>query len=312
MTDAMAVFQPDQLSGMMKAADQLARSSLIPGPLRNKPGDVLVVLLTGREFGIGPMQALRSIHVVDGKPTMSADLMVGLCLARREVCEYFTPVESTAQRATYKTKRTGSPEVSLTWTMEQAKAARVTGKDNWQKYPDAMLRARCASALARAVYPDLLAGTYDPDELDGGAGAQRSMPEPHAAHERATEAHPLRADSAATEDPSPSEAGAHEEPVPPAPATVVRFDPNPPTGVMPGDRPATVVLFGPHKGKLAVDLSDDELSSTIDMAHEKLMEQPRAKWAKAMREHLAALELDAEFRVKMPKPNPPAEPGAEG
>jgi len=28
-----------------------------------------------------------------------------------------------------------------------------------------MLRARCISALARAVYPDLLMGVYDPDEL---------------------------------------------------------------------------------------------------------------------------------------------------
>jgi phage recombination protein Bet len=63
---------------------------------------------------------------------------------------------------------------------------------------------------------------------------------------------------------------------------------------------ATVVAFGPYKGKTASELSDDELSETIDMAHEKLMEQPKAKWAKAMRENLAALEAETELRCRVP------------
>jgi hypothetical protein len=63
---------------------------------------------------------------------------------------------------------------------------------------------------------------------------------------------------------------------------------------------ATVVAFGPYKGKTSSELSDDELSETIDMAHEKLMEQPKAKWAKAMRENLAALEAETELRCRVP------------
>lgn len=63
---------------------------------------------------------------------------------------------------------------------------------------------------------------------------------------------------------------------------------------------ATVVAFGPYKGKTASELSDDELSETIDLAHEKLMEQPKAKWAKAMRENLAALEAETELRCRVP------------
>ncbi|MFL5349536.1 MAG: phage recombination protein Bet [Hyalangium sp.] len=62
----------------------------------------------------------------------------------------------------------------------------------------------------------------------------------------------------------------------------------------------TVVAFGPYKGKTASELSDDELSETIDLAHEKLMEQPKAKWAKAMRENLAALEAETELRCRVP------------
>lgn len=172
--DAFSIFNPEVMNGAMQVAKQIAQSTIIPRALQGKPGDVLVVLLTGREFGLQPMQAMRSLHVVDGKPVMAADLMVGLCLGRREVCEYFVLVESTGDRATYKTKRVGTQEVVLTWTLKQAQQAGVTGKDNWKKYPDAMLRARCASALARAVYPDLMAGTYDPDELDVPAAPPNS------------------------------------------------------------------------------------------------------------------------------------------
>jgi phage recombination protein Bet len=63
---------------------------------------------------------------------------------------------------------------------------------------------------------------------------------------------------------------------------------------------AVVVAFGPYKGKTASELSDEELSETIDMANEKLMEQPKARWAKAMRENLAALEAETELRCRVP------------
>ncbi len=35
----------------------------------------------------------------------------------------------------------------------------------WQKYPKTMLRWRCATELARAVYPDVVSNVYTPDEL---------------------------------------------------------------------------------------------------------------------------------------------------
>ncbi|AKJ01733.1 phage recombination protein Bet [Archangium gephyra] len=63
---------------------------------------------------------------------------------------------------------------------------------------------------------------------------------------------------------------------------------------------SVVVAFGPHKGKTASELSDEELAETIDLAHEKLMEQPKAKWARPMRENLAALETEAELRCRVP------------
>lgn len=70
---------------------------------------------------------------------------------------------------------------------------------------------------------------------------------------------------------------------------------------------SVVVAFGPYKGKTPSELTDDQLSETIDLAHQKLMEEPKAKWAKAMRENLGALEYETELRMKAPR-QPSAEP----
>jgi hypothetical protein len=68
--------------------------------------------------------------------------------------------------AKYETYREGEGVTPMTFTIEEAQAAGVAGKDNWRKYPKAMLRARCIAALARTVYPDLLAGVYETEELE--------------------------------------------------------------------------------------------------------------------------------------------------
>ena len=52
----------------------------------------------------------------------------------------------------------------MTWTFEQAKKAKLTGKDNWQNYPRAMLRARCIAEGVRAVYPAAIGGMMVSEE----------------------------------------------------------------------------------------------------------------------------------------------------
>ena len=142
-----------------------AASSLAPDALRGKPNDALIVLMAGRELGLAPMQSMRMLGVIKGKVTLAADATVAL-VRRSGECVEWRLVESTDKRATYTTRRKGDTEpTTLTWTIEQAQRAGLTGGTGWRSYPEAMLRARCAAALARIVYPDLVAGIYDPDEL---------------------------------------------------------------------------------------------------------------------------------------------------
>jgi hypothetical protein len=133
-----------------------------------------VILATGAELGLTAMQSLRSIHIIDGKPSLSADLIVGL-VKRSPVCEWFQMVESTNTRAVYETKRSGEPAPArYEFATEDAHNAGLLSKANWRKFPAAMLRARCSSALARAVYPDIVAGLYDPDEAGEFSSANAS------------------------------------------------------------------------------------------------------------------------------------------
>lgn len=159
------VFRPTSFDEAVRLADMLAKSSLIPTALRNKSSDVLVTLIAGHELGLSPMQSVRSIHIIEGKPTLAAELMVALVKKRTDVCQFFRLVASDAKKAEYETQRQGDPAPTrLAYTIEEATGAGLAGRDNWKKHPAAMLRARASSALARAVYPDLVLNVYDPDE----------------------------------------------------------------------------------------------------------------------------------------------------
>lgn len=154
---------PSSIQDVDNLASKFSKSSLIPESMRGKEADVFVAIMAGQELGLPPMASLRSIHVVKGRPILSADVMVGLVLGSG-VADYFSCVDESATSVTYETRRRGSPHAQRnTWTLDDAKRAGLDG-DNWRKYPRAMLKARCRAALARDVYPDVLAGCYDEDE----------------------------------------------------------------------------------------------------------------------------------------------------
>lgn len=154
--------------------ERLAKIATASGLCRVKrPEEAAVILLTGRELGLSPMQSLRGIYVVNGTPVLSADLLVAV-VRRSGLCGSWRVVESTPERCTITTTRVGETEPSTrTWTMADAKRAGVVGKPIWAQYPAQMLRHRCAADLAREVYPDVVLGLYTPEEMDNVEPARR-------------------------------------------------------------------------------------------------------------------------------------------
>lgn len=159
MIESLAIV-PKSFGEIMSMAEVLSKSALLPKALQNKIPEVAMMIQTGLELGLAPTTALRTIHVIEGKPVLSADLMVGLVLSRG-VAEYFVLVEETPDKVTYETKRVGQKPQRFAWSHEDTKTAGLNNKDNWRLHPRQMRRARCKSVLARDVYPDVLAGIYD-------------------------------------------------------------------------------------------------------------------------------------------------------
>jgi hypothetical protein len=162
MSDEIVVITPRDLNETKSLAKDLSASALMPQALRRKPEDIMAIVMTGAELGLAPMQAIRGINIINGRVSLSADLMGALVKRQSDVCEFLQLVESTSTRATYKTKRKGNPEATtMTFTIEDAQAAGLTGNMTYKKHPAAMLRARCLSAICRAEYQDLCMGLYD-------------------------------------------------------------------------------------------------------------------------------------------------------
>ncbi len=170
---ALALVQPAPLlptnaewRTMMGMAEALFRSGLLPAHVRS-PQAALAVIQKGRELQVPPMYALTNIVVIQGKPTANAELMLAL-IYRDHGDEAIRITETTAERCTiaYRRRSWSEPQ-SYTFTIEDAIRAGLAGGGNpaWQKYPQAMLRARAISAVARMAFPDSIAGMYTPEEL---------------------------------------------------------------------------------------------------------------------------------------------------
>jgi hypothetical protein len=151
----------DGMGDVWALAERLAKADgFVPRPLVGKPNQIAAVILTGLELGIGPMTALRGIHIVDGKPTMSAEMMLARARQAGVRTRWVETTDKVARLAVTVQGDTEPQVMAFTW--DEANRAGVTNKDNWRKYPAAMLRARCLSAAMRAFCPEALGvGVYE-------------------------------------------------------------------------------------------------------------------------------------------------------
>ena len=134
---------------------------MIPAHLKTA-GHVAAVVLAGQELGLGPMAAMRGMHLVEGRVTMDQSLV--LALIHRAGIKSQWPV-STAKQATLVLTR-GVEKHTETFTIEDAQQADLSGKNVWKRYPKAMLRARAVTAAARAFCPEVFFGSvYTAEEL---------------------------------------------------------------------------------------------------------------------------------------------------
>lgn len=157
--------QQVSLQDKVAYAERLAGASLLPRDYMNKPANVLLAMDMGDAMGIPPIQAINEIHVIEGKPSASANL-IGAMVRR---AGHKLRVQGDDKSATAQIIRADDPDFTfeVTWDIDRAKqAGLMSGKNNWAKYPAAMLKARAITEVARAATPDALYGViYTPEEL---------------------------------------------------------------------------------------------------------------------------------------------------
>lgn len=154
------------LDAAIRLADVIADTELVPPALRKRPDAVVAVMLTGHELGLGPMQSLQTIDLIQGQPTLSPEGMRALVLSRG----HSLIVSATDQSAIVRCHRREWPADEWTvhtFTMDDAERAGLEGKENWTKYPRAMLTARATGEACRATFADVLAGvSYTAEEIE--------------------------------------------------------------------------------------------------------------------------------------------------
>lgn len=277
---------PDSLSfgEMLRRAEVLARTELVPKPLQGNPEAIVTIGVWGAEHGVPLMTAIQEVHVIENRPSPSAQLR--LALIRRAGHEVRW-VESTAERAVVRGRRReyrhdpdGWVTVEYTadqarqagllaewverwesikgtdnktrnrkttiilgpgrtipagapaWVAEEIAAGKVLSKDNWQKYPADMLRARAASVLARMEFSDVMAalGIDDYTAEERGYDIGQDLDEP-ATTDPADEPHDEVEEAELVDEPV-------DGPQPQPPATAEAPDPDgPPVPAETADAP---------------------------------------------------------------------------
>lgn len=163
MDDAERAAKAMASSGYFKDAAQLAQA--------------VVKILAGQEMGFGPFASMNGINIIQGRPSVSANLMAAA--VKRSGRYNYRVAEMTDKRCAIVFFEAGQQIGESVFTDDDAKKA---GTQNMGKFPRNMLFARAMSNGVRWYCPDVFSGSavYTPEELGAvvdGEGNVVSTPE---------------------------------------------------------------------------------------------------------------------------------------
>lgn len=171
MTTALQLRETDTMDEwaiMREQAAMLVTTGFLPQAIKT-PEQAVAIILTGRELGIGTMAALNNISVIQGKPTVSPQLMLALINRTGQVEDL--KIEAGADGATCTIKRRGRSAYTARFGPKEAQSMGLAGKDNYKKQPATMYKWRAVAEAVRFTFSDVTLGLYTPEEM----GAQADL-----------------------------------------------------------------------------------------------------------------------------------------
>jgi hypothetical protein len=162
------------LSLQVSSVDDLARLARVfaasglfgrAGNQETQVAECAIRLMAGMEAGFSPFASATGIHIINGKPAFSANLLAQA--VRRHPDYDYRVLEKTAQICRIKFLSRGEDLGTETFTIEMAERAGLLRNPTWKAYPEAMLFSRALTAGMRTHCPDALGGhpAYTPEEL---------------------------------------------------------------------------------------------------------------------------------------------------
>ena len=161
--------RPQNFGELVEFAKMAARSTLVPRDYLGKPENILLAIQMGSEIGLAPMQSLQNISVINGRPAVWGDAMLGLCRQSpvcKDVVERFEG-EGKTLTAICIAKRAGAEPIERRFSMDDAERAGLASKaGTWQQYPKRMLQMRARGFALRDAFPDVLRGLISAEEAE--------------------------------------------------------------------------------------------------------------------------------------------------
>lgn len=204
-------------AGLQERADYIARlapSTILPTAYRGNAANAFVAAETGAALGLEPLQALASIAVINGRATLSSDLMAAVI---RRAGHTLRIVENSPESVTATLIRVDDKkfEFTVTWDKDKAVKAGLWGQRGpWSQYPTQMLRARAITEVSRQGASEALMGMiYSPEDFGATITDTGEVIEA----EVVDEIH-----ATATSKPKPAQATPLDKPLTPAQASVAK------------------------------------------------------------------------------------------
>jgi hypothetical protein len=158
---------PSNFQEAMRFADLLANSTMVPRDFQGKPANILVAVQWGAEVGLGPLQAIQNIAVINGRPSIWGDAALALVQGHPAYAGHKEWVEGEGDaRAGYcQVQRKGQAPEVRSFSVADAKKAGLWGKSGpWQQYPERMLQLRARGFALRDQFADALRGVITREE----------------------------------------------------------------------------------------------------------------------------------------------------
>ncbi len=165
-----SLLAPENFEHYFRIANMMSKSDMVPKGYKDKPQDVLIAMEMGVSLGLGPLQAIQNIAVINGKPSLYSDGMLSVCSGRPdfENIKEEPVLDEAGKIVGYRctVMRRNREPVTQTFTIDDAKKANLWGKQGpWSSYPSRMMQMRARSFALRDSFADALGGVRCAEEV---------------------------------------------------------------------------------------------------------------------------------------------------